>query len=139
MHPKVMSTRVSTLDTKIPTTGIMHMITAPPGDSAMPASCAVYPSSCWRNCGINTVLAYSTNPRKNMAAVAIAKLRSFSIRKSTTGSFSRNSQRIPAISPKIISAKKTRMKFDDSQSSRCPLSRIICMLPRPRLINPMPM
>ncbi len=139
MHPNVIRIRVSTFDTRIPTTGIMHMITAPPGDSAMPASCAVYPSNCCKSCGISTVLEYNTNPRKNIAAVAIAKLRSFNILRSTTGSFSRNSHRIPAIIPISISTKKTTMNFDDSQSSRCPLSRMICMLPRPKLINPIPM
>ena len=87
-QPKVIKIRVSTLETSNPTTGIINMITAPPGDKAMPASCAVYPSNSCKNCGINTVLAYSTNPRKNIAMVASAKLRFFNIRKSTTGSFS---------------------------------------------------
>ena len=74
-----------------------------------------------------------------MVSVAIAKLRSFSILKSTTGSFSRHSQIIPAIIPININAKNPIMKFDANQSSRCPLSRMICMLPSPRLIKPMPM
>src|SRR5712675_2131152 len=56
MQPKVVRMRVSTRDTSTPTTGIMHMITAPPGDNAMPASCAVYPNSSCSNCGISTVL-----------------------------------------------------------------------------------
>src|SRR5260370_906882 len=127
MHPKVIRIRVSTFDTRIPTTGIMHMIRAPPGDSAIPANCAVYPSNCCSSCGISTVLEYSTNPRKNIATVAIAKLRSFNILKSTTGSFSRNSHRIPAIIPTSISAKKTTMNLDENQSSRCPLSRLISL------------
>src|SRR6266851_3134838 len=41
MQPNPISNLVSTLDTKKPTTGIMHIITAPPGDSASPASSAV--------------------------------------------------------------------------------------------------
>jgi hypothetical protein len=32
-----------------------------------------------------------------------------------------------------------RMKFEDSQSSRWPLSKMICILPKPKLISPIPM
>ena len=74
-----------------------------------------------------------------MAVVAMAKLRFLSMRKSTTGSFVRSSQITPATTPISINTKKKRMKSDANQSSRWPLSRIICMLPRPRLISPRPM
>jgi len=87
----------------------MHHDYRTPGDKAMPASSAVYPQLL-QSCGISTVLEYTRIQEKH-CTVAIAKFRSFNILKSTTGSFSRNSPRIPAIITDQHQTKKT-MNFD---------------------------
>jgi len=61
--------------------------------------------------------------KEKMAIVAIAKLRFFSMCKSTTGSFCRSSQKIPATMPMIISTKKTRMKSTPANRRAAPCPR----------------
>jgi hypothetical protein len=100
------------------------MITAPPGDSAIPASCADIPEVPAAIADQHR-LAYSTKPRKNIAIVEIAKLRFFSMQ--TTGS----SAAIPKIRDDSTISNKKRNKIRRQPILTLPLSKIICMLPGP--------
>src|ERR1022692_2378953 len=71
------------------------------------------------------VLAYSTKPSRNMVAVESMKLRFCSMRKSTTGSFCRNSQSTTPTSPTNAITAMVTMKFDPNQSFFWPSSSVI--------------
>jgi len=131
MHPNRGSDRVSTLETRIPTPGVIAHDTARLGQR-IPASCAVYPKIAQ---GVRNQHGCSNKNRiqeKTSAWSQSSKIAVFSAFADQPRAFlAQLPQKFPAIIPKISVRKKQADEIDDSQSSRCPVSRIVCMSPDP--------
>ena len=139
MHPNVIKIRVSTRDTSNPTTGIMHMITAPPGDSAMPDKLRRVSQQFLQQLRNQHGARIQHEPEKkhrHRRQREIAVLQHPQIdHRVFFAQFPDNSRH----DADQHQHEKATMKLDENQSSRSPLSRMICMLPSPRLISPIPM
>ena len=75
----------------------------------------------------------------NMANVEMAKFRSFSRWKSTTGSFCRSSQTTTEISATTAITVAATMPPEENQSFRWPSSSVISSAPSPVASSPRPM